>query len=418
MGKKVLTLDNLSPSLIKKINPSELYFFYRKVTEEVLNLRVITNENDCKEIENIYNKAMSNKGNTLQYQDLNLFKNLNLRNWINLILFNFTKRRKDIAVQNLVNDFTFAMHGTRMTEENKYVLCIVNPGKQKLILCHSQKKTGVTETIRLAKVLLDSDNILRFIHISLNQSKKIEIIQFVTIDSKSFAKWLGVNEIDLAIDTEEQIKIIGRTKDLIVRLAYSEQQFDKYFIKDEGIKNNKVILKSPIKEVLIDHYFYHKKYSNSQFEVLSNNIKHNLYRLEKFHKIYLEIRNLLCYHIKTISDTEHELFYYTDNNILKSIIKPEDIIIVFFDENINYTEDFLFHIKNKIQKDEKIQIYFTSTIYIIDESQIPIYWNISLFNNIKILKTLAIMKIFENLNIFNIDLTLFKYVLFLNLIEI
>jgi hypothetical protein len=328
------------------------FFVYSKeVKGGKINSNKIISLNDKENLSNVISSLLS-IGSIKSKNLSEISLNENCIFWINSIFRDYPKINEEY-MKFLLTDFTDSMR-TRMREEEKYAIGIVT--NDSIILCHSLfgEKT-ITPTWKVIERMLDKDNVIRFVCFK-KEKNDIKVIFYEETKSISFIEWLGIPE-------KEAFSYFGGNNRFVVELhntkltfELSDEDFERQILQNKifKIKENKVILSSPVSEFpLIQIWRGKKPYKNYQ-EFLQDFLGQR-YDLSYYQEEYKKLMNSLIPLSRKLIDDEFDVKDISNEIVIKKI--NPNFSILFCNETIDLRISFIEKILSKLINGEQTRIF-------------------------------------------------------------
>lgn len=306
----------------------------------------------------------------------------NYKKWVKKVIESYPIGNKEIA-EYIINDFCSRLR-TRQREEIKYALLIGLDST--LILAHSKGEETLTltrkNTLDIAKRLLDSDNVLRFV-IFENLKEGLKVSFREKYKSKSFLNFLGIPEDDIYYE------FYG---DIIFYLKFGDFLF-KYEI---GVDDLKTMLEEN-KLKIRDNTFY---LDSTPFTIAKIQARKKVFdTYEKFYEYYmtylqkldyykdkfLELTQGLSSYISRIVDWKDKITVITpvkDGTKEDLILKKDHPLTLLYaysknGRSIELSQEFKNYIFQTILSKNNLDICHIGDDF---ESEPIKIWNLNLFN--------------------------------------
>jgi len=336
----------------------------KKVKDEMIQNRRITNNAEIKKIKSVLNKLPNSREKNLV--DINL--STNVKKWVTSLLKDYPDKVSNDNLESLLNDFTDNMR-KRMKEEKKYAVAILL--KNKLILCHSIfGEETITPNWKTIPRMLDSDNILRFVLFE-NSQNNIYVKYFEKYPSESFINWLGLSQKDTFYYFGGKYRIISEINGVDVVFELNEKTIDVLLKEHPEIEKGFIEYTSPIQFLNIKEiYAWKKKYKNfADFyqDLIAVIYDINFYK-NKFRELidpiqsrrkprYLKNAGPIDLYTHKFIDEKDRVIKVVDNRFMTVIEKNNpDVILLFTHKFIEIRDSFLEYIFRKFVNNEELNI--------------------------------------------------------------
>lgn len=326
-----------------------IYVFSKKVNDSQITQNKITRNSDSQKIGNVV-ASLKNLGKIKLAAELDLKQNC--RSWITSILKQYPEIN-DRDVTEVLNDFTDSMN-TRMREEEKYAICIIDSST--VILCHSvYGEETITPTCEVINRMLDKDNVLRYVYFE-NDKNDVKTIYYEETPSLFFANWLGINEKEAFEYLGGKNRLCGEINGTSFVLECTDDDFDKKFIQEKSfrIKDNQLILPSPIQNIPLVMI----KVGNKPYKESGDFIQDFLakkYNLTHYQEEYTKIMNSLSVWSTKIIDDEHQVKTAQSKVLVDKT--NTNFLIIFDNGSIEIRPSFLSKIKSKLLNNDSFRIF-------------------------------------------------------------